>query len=134
MYRLLAALLLPLFLAGCAQPQPEQTSAAPVTAVTTLSPQAFLARYASDAIVLDVRTPGEYQSGHLAVARNIDFLADDFQARVDPLPREATYYLYCRSGNRSGQAARLMANMGFTNVYNIGGYNSLAQAGAQVVE
>ncbi len=81
-------------------------------------------------VVIDVRTKKEYDQGHLKLTdAQYDFLNGDFQKQIDSFDKDKTYYLYCRSGNRSGQAARLMQKEGFKNVYNIGGYDELAGAG-----
>ena len=98
----------------------------------TLTPADYLARRQDGDVLLDVRTPAEYAEGHLENADNVDVMAPDFAARVDGLDRSRTYYLYCRSGNRSGQAARRMKEMGFENAHNIGGFETLAAAGAPV--
>lgn len=82
-----------------------------------------------DVVVVDVRTPVEHADGYLAGAELIDVQADDFQDRVAALDRDRTYFLYCRSGTRSGHAARIMADMGFSEVANIGGYDKLVDAG-----
>lgn len=81
------------------------------------------------AVVIDVRTPEEFASGHLADARNIDVQAESFHAEVDQLDRDGTYVLYCRSGARAGAAAEMMLEMGFTDVANAGGFEELAAAG-----
>ena len=81
------------------------------------------------AVVIDVRTPEEFASGHLADARNIDVQADSFHTEVDALDRDATYVLYCRSGARAGAAGEMMLEMGFTDVANAGGFEDLASAG-----
>jgi rhodanese-related sulfurtransferase len=80
--------------------------------------------------VIDVRTPAEHAEGHLAGARLIDVQRADFVDRLDELDRDRTYLLYCRSGTRSGHAARIMADMGFSSPINIGGYDELVRAGA----
>ena len=59
--------------------------------------------------LLDVRTPEEFAAGHLAGAENIDFYAADFADQIDALDQGEQYVVYCRSGNRSGQATALMA-------------------------
>ncbi len=97
----------------------------------SLSPQDFLAQRDADAPVIDVRTPAEYAEGHLDGAENIDVMSPDFADHVDGLDRDATYYVYCRSGNRSGQARQRMQAMGFKAVHNIGGYEPLVAAGAE---
>ncbi|WP_167852213.1 rhodanese-like domain-containing protein [Hymenobacter elongatus] len=80
-------------------------------------------------VVLDVRTPAEYATGHLRHAQNLDFKAADFPARVAALDTSKTYVLYCASGNRSGQAAALMQEKGFARVVNGGGFKDLKAAG-----
>jgi len=81
-------------------------------------------------VVIDVRSKMEYDEGHLKTTDQlIDFNAGEFHNEVDNLDKDKTYYLYCRSGNRSGQAARLMKSKGFENVYNIGGFDALARSG-----
>lgn len=81
-------------------------------------------------VVIDVRTPGEYEAGHLAETDYlIDFLSDDFDKEIENLDKDQTYYLYCRSGNRSGKAMNKMLDAGFQEVYNVGGYEELVAAG-----
>ncbi|WP_375583413.1 rhodanese-like domain-containing protein [Cyclobacterium xiamenense] len=74
-----------------------------------------------DAVIIDVRTAGEFHSGKLSGARNLDMMSPDFKNQLKNLPRDKAYYLYCRSGNRSGHACATMADMGFEKVYNLAG-------------
>lgn len=101
------------------------------TAVQNISAKEFKQhKEEQPGIVIDVRTKEEYNEGHLAESdQHHDFLNGDFKAQLDSLDKDETYYLYCRSGNRSGQAANLMAKNGFENVYNIGGFQDLVDAG-----
>ncbi|TYP92142.1 Rhodanese-related sulfurtransferase [Fodinibius salinus] len=81
-------------------------------------------------VVIDVRTQEEYNAGHIAkVDYQYDYLSGEFEAHLDSLDKEKTYYLYCRSGNRSGQSLELMKKYGFKDVYNVGGYQQLVDAG-----
>ena len=83
-------------------------------------------------VVIDVRSKMEYSQGHLKTSdQQIDFNSGEFHDKVDSLDKDKTYYLYCRSGNRSGQAARLMKSKGFENVYNIGGFEKLSNEGLE---
>lgn len=66
-----------------------------------------------EAVLLDVRTPREFQSGTLPNAQNIDFMSASFRTRVAELDKDKVYFIFCRSGNRSGQAGRIMKKMGF---------------------
>jgi rhodanese-related sulfurtransferase len=72
------------------------------------------------AALLDVRTPGEYRSGKIPGALNIDIMDEGFQKAIDRLDKSKTYYVYCRSGGRSGHACQVMAQQGF-NVANLAG-------------
>ena len=87
-----------------------------------------------DLIVLDVRTPEEFAEGHLEGAVMIDFYSDDFTDQLGELDPDASYLLYCRSGNRSGQTTTIMEQLGFTDVADIdGGIVSWTEAGLPVV-
>lgn len=77
------------------------------------------------ATVIDVRTPAEYESGNIDGALNIDVQAADFADRVSELPKDDTYVVYCRSGNRSAAAIKVMKELGFTNLIDGGAYSSL---------
>ena len=96
-----------------------------------ISPQDFRSKLEKDrGIIIDVRTHGEYNEGHLKDAdQQHDYLNGDFQQELGSLDKNKTYYLYCRSGNRSGKAARIMKMQGFDKVYNVGGYEDLAASG-----
>lgn len=82
--------------------------------------------------LIDVRTASEFEAGYIANAKNIDFLNGDFEKSIPTLDKSKTYYLYCRSGGRSGKSAELLVAAGFQSVYNIGGFDSLAHAGLPV--
>ena len=70
-------------------------------------------------IILDVRTPQEYVSGHLEDAINIDYYSPTFQESLATLDKDKTYLLYCRTGARSSQAFEMMKEMDFKNIYNM---------------
>jgi rhodanese-related sulfurtransferase len=95
--------------------------------------QEYVSRHGPEDVVIDVRTPGEYADGHLAGAPNVDMMSPDFAERFDQLglDTESPIYLYCRSGNRSNRAAKILRDRGFEKAYNIGGYEALVKAGAQ---
>ena len=80
--------------------------------------------------VIDVRTPEEYADGHIEGATLIDFYEPTFAEQLAELERDGTYLLYCRSGNRSGQAASIMDELGFDQVYDMrGGVVAYGSAG-----
>ncbi|NVO31808.1 rhodanese-like domain-containing protein [Hymenobacter lapidiphilus] len=76
-------------------------------------------------VLLDVRTPEEYATGHLPGAGNVDFRAPDLAAQLQKLDPSKTYVLYCASGNRSNKTALLMQEKGFKHVINAGAYKDL---------
>ena len=76
---------------------------------------------ADNAFLLDVRTDAEFASGHLKGATQIDFYREDFEEAIAALDKEQPVFVYCRSGNRSGKAAKQMKAMGFKEVYNLEG-------------
>lgn len=85
-------------------------------------------------VVLDIRTPQEFQAGHLPGATNIDFYAPDFARQLDRLDKTKTYLVYCRSGNRSSQALPIMRKLGFQEVYELqGGLLAWARANLPIV-
>lgn len=82
----------------------------------------------ADTVIIDVRTPGEFAGGHLDGAINIDVQSPTFDAAISELNPDASYVVYCRSGNRSAQAIDRMAAAGFTNLVNGGSVASAASA------
>ena len=75
-----------------------------------------------NAFILDVRTPREVEEGYIPNASNIDiYLGQQFLAKLEKLDKSKSYYVYCRSGNRSRQACAVMNNVGFENAYNLEG-------------
>ena len=73
------------------------------------------------AVLIDVRTPQEYAEGHIPGALNIDIEGDAFVSSIEALDHSAPYFVYCRSGNRSGQAVAFMKQQGFTNITELSG-------------
>lgn len=96
-----------------------------------ISPEEFKSKMEEDrGVIIDVRTHGEYREGHLKETdHQHDYNTGEFQQQLGSLDKDKTYYLYCRTGNRSGKAARIMKMQGFDNVYNVGGFEDLASAG-----
>ena len=79
----------------------------------------------ANTIILDVRTASEFAAGHLDGANLLDMTAGEVAAAIPSLDPDAEYVVYCKSGNRAGQAVKLMQDAGFSNVTNLG---SLSQA------
>lgn len=78
----------------------------------------------NNAVVLDVRTQEEVDEGIIPDAIHIDiYEGQGFIDDLEKLDKTKNYYVYCRSGNRSGQACAIMNQLGFENAYNlVGGF------------
>ncbi len=77
----------------------------------------------NDVQLVDVRTPEEFEEGHLENAENIDVLETDFITKAEKLDLEKPIYIYCRSGKRSAKAALILKDVGFKEIYDMkGGY------------
>lgn len=73
-------------------------------------------------IILDVRTKEEYYDKHIDNAINIPF--DEIEKSTVLKDKEQIIFVYCQSGKRSKEASEKLANLGYTNVYDIGGLNT----------
>ena len=126
MKKIIALIASVLLLAGCSSS----------TTASDLSVTEFSAKIAEVGVItLDVRTPGEFAEGYIKGARLINFQSGNFENEIAALDKNATYAVYCRSGNRSGQAVKVMQDAGFTNVFNMnGGVIDWANAGFPLVK
>lgn len=76
----------------------------------------------TNAVVLDVRTDAEVAEGIIPNAVQINiYEGQGFIYKLEELDKSKNYYVYCRSGNRSGQACAIMNQLGFENAYNLVG-------------
>ncbi|MFD0991458.1 rhodanese-like domain-containing protein [Mariniflexile jejuense] len=74
----------------------------------------------ANAVILDVRTDAEVADGIIKNAIHIDiYKGQGFIDEIEALDKTKNYYVYCRSGNRSGQACSVMNQLGFENAYNL---------------
>lgn len=69
--------------------------------------------------LIDVRTPDEFNSGHIKDAKNIDFFSGQFNEEFNKLDKTQAVYIYCRSGSRSRQSSNKLLAMGFTEIYDL---------------
>ena len=106
---------------GCSSSDPTGSSASQSTDQHMTASDFSTAMAKPGTIMLDVRTPAEYASGHLPQAQNIDIETGDFATKIASLDKNAKYAVYCRSGNRSGAALEQMAGVGFTHLYDLDG-------------
>jgi rhodanese-related sulfurtransferase len=89
--------------------------------VENLDPETFEKKLAEDkdAILLDVRTLMEHQMIRIPNSILIDINSPLFMQEIDMLDRNKSYYIYCRSGNRSFHAGNYMLKVGFEKIYNL---------------
>ncbi|MTG97180.1 rhodanese-like domain-containing protein [Myroides sp. BIT-d1] len=86
-----------------------------------------LANYIREgAILVDVRTVGEFKSGSVPGAVNIPL--DKLEGQLHKLPQQSKIVVFCRSGMRSGQAKRILENKGYTQVINGGTKAKISKA------
>jgi rhodanese-related sulfurtransferase len=93
-----------------------------ISAQQRLSPSQYQAEFSQPKaphLLVDVRTAGEFQEGHIPGAVNIDL--QRLAQRLGEIPRDQPVVLYCRSGSRSATAAGLLARAGYVHVYDLGG-------------
>jgi rhodanese-related sulfurtransferase len=85
-------------------------------------------------VTIDVRTAGEYMTGHIQGAINIDVEGMQFNSEIAKLDKSVTYTVYCHSGRRSGIATAAMAKAGFTSLFDLdGGIGAWNAAGLPLV-
>jgi len=75
----------------------------------------------NDAILVDVRTEDEYNSGYIESSLNIDYFSNEFSVNADKLDKSTPIILYCRSGKRSSMSANKISKLGFKEIYNLEG-------------
>ena len=88
--------------------------------ISLISP-ADLNNVNKDILLIDVRTPQEFASGHLENAVNMNYFDSDFDAQLKTLDKNKAVYLYCKSGRRSANAAEKLEDMGFVKIYDLDG-------------
>ena len=86
---------------------------------------------AAGAKLLDVRTQAEYDAGHFTDA-TLFSLQDIESGRLPDVVKDTTIYVYCRSGNRSSQAANILKKAGYTSVIDLGGLEDVRKIGGDL--
>ncbi|QJC22728.1 rhodanese-like domain-containing protein [Arcanobacterium buesumense] len=113
-----------LVLAGCSSAEQAQ-SETPAHSQAKESSQ--LSEKDQTPMIIDVRTPEEFATGHVTGAVNFDVNDAKFQNQVKDLDKSAAYVLYCRSGHRAEGAKGYMESIGFTDVKNLGSVQEASQ-------
>lgn len=110
-------------LTSCAQSKTKEgdTNTEQVKPTVELISPADLNTKLGDIQLVDVRTPKEHAEGHIKGSQNINFYDEDFITQMSKLDKDKEIYIYCRSGGRSGKAAKQLKEAGFTKVYDLQG-------------
>ena len=132
---LLAALTLAASPLCAADPAPAAPVAVPATSVknVSLDEAEKLLKEKKDLVVIDVRTADEFKAGHIAGAKNIDIMADDFAQQIAALDKTKTYLVHCAAGGRSGRACKVPEVQQLGTVYHMNeGFKAWEKAGKPV--
>ncbi|MBU1048908.1 rhodanese-like domain-containing protein [Candidatus Bipolaricaulota bacterium] len=121
--------LMSLALSGCWATQPGSEAddstfqLPPYGVITTQQAASVIVALQDDAefVLLDIRTPAEVEAGHISGATTLDYYSSSFRDDLAKLDRELTILIYCRTGNRTGQAYQIMQELGFEKVFDMGG-------------
>ena len=113
-----------------AAPAPTTSASQPASPVRVGVAEWIPVAQSPGTVIIDVRTPEEFNAGHVQGALNIPVESQDFAAQVSALDPATTYAIYCRSGNRSAVATAQMGGMGYLHLYDLeGGFADLEAAG-----
>lgn len=100
------------------------------SAAQKITPTEYQTKFAGSSapyLLIDVRTPDEFATGHIHNAVNIPL--DSIETRFSEISRTEPVVVYCHSGNRSGKASQILANAGYTQIYDLGGINAWTDQG-----
>ena len=87
----------------------------------------------TNVVVLDIRTPAEFKSGHIKGATNINFNDKEFSEKISKLDKSKTYIIHCAAGGRSGKACAQIKTLDFQNMLHMNeGFNAWTKAGKPV--
>ena len=85
--------------------------------------------------LIDVRTPNEYNTGHIKTAINIDYYDEDFDSKINKLDKSKPIVFYCKSGGRSSKSASKLIQNGFKEIYNLeGGIDKWILNGKEILD
>ncbi len=130
---LLLVVLSAIAIAGCTTSQHSQQK---IVRISADEAYRLIETHKSDPnfVVLDIRTPQEYNAGHIENAININFYDPAFKQKLNKLDKDRIYVVYCRTGHRSDLAMPVFRGLGFREVYEInGGIVAWVKAGYGVV-
>ncbi len=121
--------------ASCGQKQNDKSTDQDSASVISLISATELDKVNDQILLIDVRTPGEFASGHIENSINIDYKSDNFKDLISELDKNQEVYVYCKVGGRSGRSAKILEDMGFEKIYDLdGGINAWEKEGLKMVK
>lgn len=108
-------------MASCQQPSSSGSSGEKIYQTVSVEKFSQLLEQNASAFIIDVRTPQEFNSGHITGAVNVDIYDANFKTVLSKLDKSRKVLVYCKSGGRSSSAMEMMKEMGFSEVYNLNG-------------
>lgn len=108
-------------LASCGQKSNDKSTDQELASTISLISPEDLHKANENILLIDVRTPDEYASGHIENSVNIDYRAGNFKELIKELDTNQDVYVYCKVGGRSGSAAKMMEDLGFKKIYDLKG-------------
>jgi len=121
--------------ASCGQKQNDKSTDQDSASVISLISATELDKVNDQILLIDVRTPGEFASGHIENSINIDYKSDNFKDLIGELDKNQEVYVYCKVGGRSGRSAKILKDMGFEKIYDLdGGINAWEKEGLKMVK
>lgn len=123
MKKVILFVLLAILFVSCNQTNEEAVSKAEEIIYQTISPKEAKEQLDADEaiLLLDVRTKEEYDSEHIVGAELLTLDVIEDEAETIYTDKDQIIYVYCRSGNRSKSATKILNDLGYTNVYDLGG-------------
>lgn len=88
--------------------------------ISVIAPTEFREKSVNHSII-DVRTPQEFSEGHIEGAVNINFFDETFLDQISKYEKNEPLFIYCKSGNRSGQASKKLLDLGYKEIYDLEG-------------
>jgi len=102
--------------------------------VSVVSASDFNDLLSDNVVLIDIRTPQEFDERHISGAVNIDFYSSSFRNELNSLDKDKVYLIYCRTGSRTNTASEIMKNLGFEKVYVLrGGITDWSRSGFPIV-
>lgn len=117
-------------------PRSPSTKTSPTSSAKNLTAEEAdaLLKQNQGVVVLDVRTPEEFASSHLARATNLNYFDPHFQDKLAKMDKTRLYLVHCASGGRSAKAREILKKLNFQHIYHLeGGMQAWQKAGKPVV-